>query len=71
MSEDPELKAMGDVLSALETLEDDESKQRVLDWVAGRLGLVLKGKPPHGADEPGGGVSPPGQEDTVGAESST
>jgi hypothetical protein len=38
MKLEPELKAMGEVYSALKALEDD-ARQRVIDWVVGKFAL--------------------------------
>jgi hypothetical protein len=38
--EDPELAAMAQVLKTLESLDKDEARRRVIDWVRIRLGLT-------------------------------
>ncbi len=43
MSDDRELQAMGTVLAVLQPLEDDE-KKRVLQWLAQKLAVDLKGQ---------------------------
>jgi len=66
VKDDPELKAMGDVLSALESLDDDKSRQRVLDWARNRLGLVILEKSAKDAGAKGSGnILPPKQEISV------
>ena len=49
-----------------ESLDDDESKQRVLNWAAARLGVALSGRSIRGGGSTGSGVvRSSGKEDTV------
>ncbi len=43
---DPEIQAMGEVVVALDRLDDDQKRSRVLRWAADRYGVLLT--PHHG-----------------------